>query len=73
MRKRSGMAKNEVAVLQPTPIRRLASRFSDAVGDKRQSGLDDRIVKAVRHAKSHPGKVTTRQDYINELRAYANR
>ena len=49
------MVKNEATVLQPTPVRRLASRFSDTASDKRRSGLEDRITKAVCHAKSHPG------------------
>ena len=67
------MVKNETTVLQPTPVRRLASRFSDTASDKRRSDLEDRITKAVCHAKSHPGKVVTRQEYIRELRIYANR
>lgn len=73
MRKRGGIAKNEVVVLQSTTVRKLASRLSDAVVDKTSLDIDSRIVNAVRHAQNHPGRQILRRDYIGELREYINR
>ena len=73
MRKRSGIAKNEVVVPRSTTVRKLASRLSDAVVDKTPLDMNSRIVNAVRHAQNHPGRQISRRDYISELREYANR
>ena len=73
MRKRGGIAKNEVVVPQSTTVRKLASRLSDAVVDKAPLDMNSRIVNAVRHAQNHPGRQISRRDYIGELREYINR
>ena len=73
MRKRGGIAKNEVVVPQSTTVRKLANRLSDAAVDKAPLDMSSRIVNAVRHAQNHPGRQISRRDYISELREYANR